>query len=401
MRAGVQRAATIVIALGVAACASDDWEPAPHAPMPTIPRVGDGLLSPVRIVTITMPGETLAENLARFGDHLARGAWWSSFAAEYALAPPAGHVAVTGPAPWSFPEGMHRDEVQAYIAMVIDAHPELAPDGRTVYLLYLPDSVILAPTQSIAHGHHFPLAGSHGALGDAGAVIERNPAAVSELDALTAIASHEIAEAATDRGGGWGLDTGDGWILALDGRRPWDASVWVENEVSDKAESADLCGGTRVRIDGFAYQRIFSNRAALDAGDPCVPALDLPYFNATTPASWYAAAAGSTITIPLIGWSTEATSDWEVTVLPRAQRPVPADFAAQVIGARTTAIGDQTYPLLQNGESVEIEVHLPAGVASGWWGIVDIHSRHLDPATGRSVPGEDVLHQYVVGVYLQ
>src|SRR5262245_21436661 len=117
------RTAMIVIALGVAACASDDWQPTPHAPMPTIPRVGDGLLSPVRIVTITMPGEALAENLGRFGDHLARGAWWSSFAEEYALAPPAGHVAVTGPAPSSFPEGMHREDVQAYIAMVIDTHP--------------------------------------------------------------------------------------------------------------------------------------------------------------------------------------------------------------------------------------------------------------------------------------
>src|SRR4029077_8732859 len=88
---------------------------------------------------------------------------------------------------------------------------------------------------------------------------------------------------------------------------PWTFADGFGNE-----ENGDVCESTRYGEGGFYYQRIFSNAAAGTHGDPCVPTLDVAYYNATTAANWYLATGG--VTIPVRGWSTAAGSDWAVTV---------------------------------------------------------------------------------------
>ena len=373
---------------------------AAHESLPSLPKMGNGILPSLRLVTIVTPQETYATELHQFGDQLVQGTWYSSFAGEYGLGTPTSHVFLTGPALGSYPSGMLRSDVQNYIAQVIIARPEVSPNGSTVYLVYLPDGVIFDPSQSSGTGHHFQLAGSNGTLGDSGAAIQRTPNVASVIDWLTMIAAHEVAEAVTDSGGGWGRPTGNGYVIELGGAMPWNASVWIENEVSNKSEVGDLCDGTRFTLGGFAYQRIFSNTANALGGDPCVPALSIPYFSISAPHEWYSAIAGQGIDISVTGWSTGPTDDWEVQVFTDSPQ-LQQNFTATLVSTTTAKIGSTTYPTLNNGVTAVLHVQPLATAASGWWGVVLLNSRHFDPSMpGHSILTEDVYHQAVIGIYI-
>src|SRR5204862_8266577 len=118
--------------------------------------------------------------------------------------------------------------------------------------------------------YHVP----YGARGDGMAVLNRCPAGFSsQLEMFEIVAAHEIAEAATD-------PTGAVWILWVDRGTPvQQASLWNQEETASSVEIGDLCIGTRITEGGHEYQRVFSNRAAQTGGDPCVPALPVPFFN--------------------------------------------------------------------------------------------------------------------------
>ena len=93
---------------------------------------------------------------------------------------------------------------------------------------------------------------SYGSGGDGFAVIQRcsvaNTSYHSQLERLTAIASHEIAEAASDTGHGWAL-------VESANTPPWNASVWIKDENGDSVENGDLCVGSRVYESGWIYGR--------------------------------------------------------------------------------------------------------------------------------------------------
>jgi hypothetical protein len=138
----------------------------------------------------------------------------------------------------------------------------------------------------------------------------------------------------------------------------------------------------------FYYQRSFSNQAAASDRDPCVPALLGAYYGATTENPWYAGAAGATLTIPVVGWSTAPTADWIVRARVQNTSDDTLTFSAATGGAR-----------LNNGVGATLTVTIPSGAPSGAWAAIYLLAERRDQ-NQQLLPGEDIAHLQMVGVYV-
>ncbi len=376
---------------------------------PVVPANGPDLLSSLRIVTIVAENDALGCELDEFGAAVGKSGWYGNIAAEYGLGPVRPHVLVMGPpiGPRVGANGAltgFRDaDARAYISRAIQGRDDAAPDGQTLYLLYLPDGVAIAFGDTVNADCSRPL-GYHGHAedrseqGDAYAVVQRcaAPSGESPLDQLTRIASHEIAEAATDPRPA----VGDGFELLLPHEaEEWNASPWLQIEGASSAEIGDLCMLTRAREGAFVYQRIFSNAAATRGGDPCVPALPGAYYNVTTAGGWFSAASGGTVTIPVTGWSTAPTSDWIVSATPSSTNDPTKRMTTSLESPTTATLRGASFATLGSGRSANLVVQVPADAPSGSWGTVLLHSFRVD-ADGNAPDGEDFEHEWIVGVHV-
>jgi hypothetical protein len=373
---------------------------APHLPWPTILDHGGHILDPLRVVTVVAADEPYAPDLQAFGDSIAASSWFAAFASEYGITGTPTHILVKG-AHVASGTSFTQVQMNQYIAdTVAAASPPLAPDGRTVYVLFLPPGTTLtvngAPDTTCSRvPYHAP----YGTLGDGMAVLTRCPGSFpSQLAMFTAVAAHEIAEAATNPSyatdPAWGL-----WVA--DTKTPWQSSVWNEVEMESSVEIGDLCIFTRTVEKGFALQRIFSNAAAAKGGDPCVPASSVPYFGVSPDpktGGWFSATAGATVNVPLVGWSTAKTADWLVWPAGGKSKVGPL-FPAVLTSATTRTVDTHTYATTNNGNALTLEVSIPPTAASGWWGAVHLWSWHAD-GSGAYVAGEDFGHESVVGFYV-
>jgi len=380
-----------------AAAADAGFTPAAHAHYPPLVLGSGGVIPSLRLVTIVPGNAELADELFAFGDALVTSDWLTAIGEEYGV----GHgtaIALSGP-DLVADEPLDRAAVEATIASAIDGNPAVAPDGSTVYALYLPAGVDLVGDEACGEGpdgHH----ADFGELGDGFAVVPRCQGIFAgELEQLTLIGSHEIAEAITD--------TADGWHLERPAPEPgwrWTASPWLgyngpSNEYQPNVENADLCNATRVVEGGMAYQRSFSNLAAAAGEDPCVPHLELPYYGVSTASDWYEAQAGGAIEIPVGGWSSAPAGDWIVTQ--RRQNGTPGwTFAGRLSGPRTTTVNDTTFQLVNDGEQATLEVSIPPGAPTGSWQTFYLTSFRFDADGHRGPPGDDYGHNWVVGVHV-
>jgi hypothetical protein len=366
-----------------------------HSPFPTFGRGTGPILNPITLVTIVAANDTLADRLFAFGDAVLQSPWWRAVGAEYGLGPVASTFRVTGPA---ITQDIDRTVLAAYIAgAVADGGP--APNGRTLYLLFLPDGVKLLNSAFTAA--HFPYPSSRQTIGDGFAVVQRTPppGGETQLDALTQIASHEIIEAATDPT--WkSISFGDTPAV------PWQDDIWKVYQIPGPVEVGDLCEGTRIRgADGFLYQRSWSNLAAQAGGDPCVPALSKPYYNASFPMQWYPASAGQPVHIAYSGWSTGATDNWFVNPhLLRATGGMALLLDGGVTTSTTAGLGTvancRRYPSLNSGVQGTLALTVPATAAPGDYALLSLHSFRDDPNTCYAPLDEDLYHFTIVGVYV-
>ena len=373
--------------------------PAPHLAWPQLPDHGGHRLTPLRVVSVMAVDEPYAADLTTFGDALVHSAWLASWATEYNLATTGTHVVVTGPhvAPGtSYTQAM----MNAYIMNAVQAaSPAPTVNGKTVYVFYLPPGTVFddngTPDTACAL---VPYHVGYGMLGDGMAALNRCPAGfTSQLEMFEVVAAHEIAEAASDP-----RPAADpAWELYVEqGQTAPQASLWNQEEIASSIENGDECIGTRIQDGAVEYQRIFSNLAAQQGGDPCVPALPGPFFNVSPdPATngWIQVAAGQTLDVPLSSWSTAPTQDWIATADPFDMNS--ARFPAHLVSATTTSIGGVTYRTTNNGRPLTLNVTIPASATSGWWGVVKIWSQQLDTA-GNPVPGQDIAHEGLVGFYV-
>ena len=356
---------------------------APHRNFPSLARASSGgILSPMRLVVITAAGDSSGDDLATFGDAAVKSRWFSTVTAEYGVAAPSGSVHLVGAAFAAGTAPLGATQVSTYVQQTLAAttNPP-APDGKTLYLVYLPTGVDLIGNVGckIPWGYHH----AYGTGGDGFAVVQRCQGGYETMmQALTIVGSHEIAEAATD--------TGLGWRVAIPSSTtpPWMADPWLAYESSRVTENGDLCIDSRILEDGNYYQRAFSDAAAQAGGDPCVPSLPMPYYGATTERPWYSASAGTTLTIPVTGWSTAPTENWIVRA--RVQNSSDATLAW------TAATGGTT---LNNGMGATLTVGVPATAPSGAWVAIYLLAERQD-ANKHPLPGDDYAHLQMVGVWV-
>lgn len=369
------------------------FTPAAHPPWMQIPKNQGVVLPSMKLVTVVSSGDAQASSFFAFGDALIASAWWSSFSTEYALGTPTKNVHVTGPAITSNPTGATMEQ---YIASAIAGTPGAAPDGNTMYMLYLPPGIDIVDDASgqpntncqFYGGYHT----TYGTKGDAWGVGQHCPltgTGLTDLQWMTIVGSHEIAEAASDP------TPGTGWTPALpDTVQPWTQSPW---QTAVFGEIGDMCVSTQIIEGSFTYQRIWSNTAAAKGGDPCVPPFSkYPYYNASAPKDWYTITAGGTATITLTGFSDHPSPDWAVEAQmwnSGGATPAPT-FDATVTSPTVYHTDAGNYPTTNNGKTSTLTVKAPAGAASGTWATIAIYTYPLTYA------GEDPYHLWFVGVYV-
>lgn len=348
----------------------------------------------MKLVTLVSAGDPLGDSLFAYSDALIGSGWWKSTGSEYGLGAASGSVHLTG-------AGLSGDQsdaaMQAYVAATVGQAGGAFPDGKTLYLLYLPagsnaDRDGLGNTGCTRYGgyHH-----AYGAGGDGFAVVQRCPKApLAELVQLTSMASHEIFEAATDARAG-------GYALGAPPSPPWAATVWRSYEsTGGNVETADLCDRMRVKEGDWTYQRVWSNRAAATGGDPCVPSLAEPYFNTSAPEEWYSTLPGSKLQIPLTGFATGAREDWSIGTVVRSASAM--GFSVLTDGPTHESLSHKHRPTLNNGRAATLTVFSP-NAPKGSWAILQIMSyeTRLDGNPPPDSESGDVYHYWLVGVYLE
>jgi hypothetical protein len=329
--------------------------PAAHDPFPLMQTQGGLPLAPLQLVTITTAGDPLEARLTTFGEDVVQSHWWQTIAAEYQFDPSATHTHVSGPA---IADGttLSDEETQQYIRDLIDAGAAPQPNGRHVYVLFLPSGVSADFGGSSNENCRLYL-GYHSAFlagfTDNRAVVQRceNLLPLSTVDMLTAVATHEIAESVTN-------PANRGWLLGTQQSQPWShgGSPWA---VSSEREVGDPCNRAFVAEGREVYQRIWADSAAQMTGDPCVPATGEPYFNVQPGQDWYGVRVGEPLTIPLTGWSNAPTGDWEVTAATAHSDGLEVHW--HLSAPTTQTIGIVEYSTINNGGTAQIDLTISQG----------------------------------------
>ena len=253
--------------------------PAPHPAAPqAISEMGPIMTTP-KIVVITFNGDSLQSSIDGWVTQLVNAtAYWSGATAEYGV----GVLSASAPQHMSdtLPATLMDSDVQTWLIGKINAGAGFPqPDGNTVYAIFYPATTNVSDGSGTTcqqfqgyHSDFFVSAGKYVSY----AVIGRCPPpvpSVTTLDNLTAEASHEIIESATDP-----LPQDKPAFIKVDP----DHQGWLL--VSGAGEIGDLCApfpGVFYDPPGITnlVQRVWSNKAAAAGSDPCQPGGASPYFN--------------------------------------------------------------------------------------------------------------------------
>jgi hypothetical protein len=370
---------------------------------PSIPANLARVMSPITLVTIVASNDDTISYIESFGDTLTRSQWLQTVGAEYGVGQVAESVHYVGPA---ITAPMAYGDIVAYIQAAISGQHVPAPNGNTLYLLYLPKMTGNAFIDTTFCGYHNAFPRYDTTAGDAFAAVQHCVPLGNEsaLDRLTDVASHEIIEAATD-------PTIRSYNLGYTPEVPWTTSVWHSYAASGVVEVGDLCEGTFYRDNAnFGYQRIWSNGAAAAGGDPCLPAMAATYFNVQADQDWYPGTAGSVVSIPLTGFANGPIGPWFIN--PHYLQ-VNGSFArvaynnnltfdvVSSLGPATCSHGGVSYtrPEMVAGSAGTLHVTVPMDAQRGDFAVFTIHSFQDDAQCVQSA-GSDFYHQAVVGVYV-
>lgn len=262
-----------------------DMYPAAHPDLPKVAHYGGPVLAAPKVQPIYFSNDLdgFTDKLTDFTNKVGLTQYWKAVTEEYGVGP------LTGLPPVKVAEaatGTITDaDIQAWLADKLNSNsPEFAvPDDNTLYAIFYPPGLTISEQGSKScsdfGGYHsnLQLDANHQYLEVPYAVMPRCPSfgGLQGIDAVTGTASHEYIEAATDplpmTSPAYALtdDAHIYWVRALGG-----------------GETADLCAqdpDSFTTFDELPYvvQRSWSNKAAAEGHDPCVPqhAGDV-YFNA-------------------------------------------------------------------------------------------------------------------------
>lgn len=353
---GLVHALALAVALAGDALAAQPSSPAPaHAtPAPVddasgasliarrLPRVvqrGGPFVRHPRIVTITFAGDdpAVVANLARFGDTITRTSWWRAVSGGYCATSGdcigAGRAGRAVQLDETLPAAVRATDVEALLVRAATDGRLGALDADTLLLAYLPAGVELGDAfnprycQGGARALHRALRLPDVTLPFA--VLPR----CGSLDELTATASHEILEATTNP----------------DPARPGFAFVRDPEAAAftaSGAEPVDPCGlitmdRHRALADGFAVQRAWSNAAATQGHDPCVPSPDDRPYLALIPEKPVVRlpAVGDSVTIDVEAAADRTVPGWGVSALDLSGKQDGARYLDVALDGDTVAPG--------------------------------------------------------------
>ena len=256
--------------------------PAAHTPMPQAVTLKGPVMTAPKLETITFLDDTLQAQIEKFGNDLAGAKdYWAGATSQY------------GVGPLTAPEPVHLDEMPAATLTDTDVQTWLTskiaggatmfpqPDANTIYTIYYPATTVVTmgggSLCSAFQGYHssFLLPGSASTYVTY-SVVGRCPPAVAglaEMDEVSAEATHETIEAATDP-----LPNDKPAYLDVDEI----GKAWAF--VGGGAEIGDLCAPFPDAFFNTAgvtnlVQRVWSNEAAAAGHAPCQPQGTSPYFN--------------------------------------------------------------------------------------------------------------------------
>ena len=251
------------------------------AHLPRIQYLRGSFIRRPRIVTVTFPGDDprIVSRVEQFGSTITRTRWWRAVAEGYCAdrhdcvgeGRPAAAVRLDDP----LPGDVHAVDVSALLRRQAGAGRFGRLDSESLLLVYLPPGVTLRDALVARYCGEGPR-GFHRALRLGGmqvgyAVMPR----CGDEAALTATASHELLEMTLSPD-----PASPGFAFAAGGSDQGFAAAGNE--------AMDPCGFITKQPDldesGFTVRRAWSNRAASQGRDPCVPTPTDRPFTALVPA---------------------------------------------------------------------------------------------------------------------
>ncbi len=396
--------------LNPTACADTAFDPSPG--LPEVVDHGSPVLASPRLVTITFADfiDSDRDRIEAYGDWIVGSDWLSAVGRDYGVGRGShrAKVRLADPAATTLSDA----DIQSFLLAQIAAGVLPEPTGHDdLYMLYYPTTTAITSGEGTSC---IDFSGYHGEVQTADrhfayAVVKEcssDQDSLSLLDRMLRTASHELIEAATDpypfSAPGYRIG------IQLTPRSPWE--LLTENEV------ADLCGSNQIEyVDPttgttFPAQRIWSNTAASQGPDPCVPAVPgVPFFTVRIdPPSIQRVEPGTSITFTLTGQVTPPAVAADGG--PSPPNPAPAaialpNFALQVEfshGDFTPLIDDPqlktripmerrraaavpSFPVLNDGQTATLVLAVPDDAPRGGFASVLVHARLREQASFRPI----------------
>jgi hypothetical protein len=327
---------------------------APHDSQFSVPNQGGPLLTAPELITITYADYPYRADVEAYGDWIVGSDFLAGVGGEYGIQLGTNsNVELPGAAP----SALSDTGIQQLIAGWQSDGTVPTPGPNTLYMLYLRDAQTHVTgaygIQSCVEYYGYHSEAQIGAAHFAYALIATCApiGAYGELPQTEQTASHELIEAATD---------------------PffYSAPAYLLDGVFTFAgELGDLCEGRNDAEGKFAYQRIWSNRAAAAGGDPCAPPNpNDPYFRVeVTPTQVTQLVIGDETELTFTAWSTAPVGELGVWIY-----SLGGEFAPDVLDP-WTGVGQSFFagmtlpdaPVLENGQSGHIKLLVPPTARPG------------------------------------
>jgi len=360
--------------------------PAPHPPLPdSVNGSGGPVLTTPKAVLVFYPGYPFESQLETFAQDMTQSTYWSTTTSEYGVGPITygGSMELTGE---TAPMTITDTALRAWVASELQSGKLGTPDQSAMYTFFFPQSTTISQTNPLSFligpqdscvafgGYHDSVSVAIGGGTPKTYAYVVMPTCGGSVDALTAVASHEWVEAATDPfltwiGGGFSVTGGPtSAFYSVDS----DHSVWAllgGGEVGDLCENETNIYVTPTDLHRQA-QRTWSNVLARASHDPCTPNLPgVPYFNSapvldetvtftspftgsvTTKGVTVAVGQSKTVEVDLFS-DADTGGPWTVTA---------DDYLATRYNVPSTMIFDWDRSQGQNGEKLHLTITVTSG----------------------------------------
>jgi hypothetical protein len=318
----------------------------PTTGLPRVLFAGGPVLEAPTFVSVTFPGDPLADELDDFVASVGCTDYWRTIGADYGVgdavaAPP---VRMTS----SPPSTLDDSDLRAGLAAAIDSGTLPHPSPETIYALFYPSTTTITlngATSCVDFGGYH----GEGTLGDGTPFFYTVLAhCTDDMTKVTPSAVHELIEAATDPR--WMTQPA---YLFTDSNHPGPAFGYG-------TEVGDMCEDQRIfQPAGFPWfvQRVWSNRSASLGEDPCLPAPSTDYAYAVIdPSDTFVTSVltGSPTTVPVVHVPVDTSVTVPVKIFANYS-PVQLIFSYFELSADVTV--SWTASTVQPGDTIMVTIH--------------------------------------------